>query len=441
MVKVVFLCGGIGKRMHPVTKDKFLLNFLGKTLLERQINLAQEAGFDNFVIISNPNSFSKIKEICNKVKSKTEIIIQEEPKGMADALLSAKESLIEDDIIVVKTNDVFDISAYKKIMNEYKNSDYDSYLLGYEVEKYFPGGYLSVNENDEIDKIVEKPGKGNEPSNMINIVVHLHKDPKRLLEYLEKTERRRDDVYEFSMYKMMKDGLKFKAVRYNGFWAAIPYPWSIFKVMNHFLGEIKEKKISPEANIDESAKIKGKVIIEGGVRVFENAVIKGPCYIGKESVIGNNALVRNSHISKKSVVGFSSEIKDSYIGKNCWFHNNYIGDSIISDRCSFGSGSVTGNLRFDEKDIEVETPNGKKDSGTNKLGVIMGEDCRTGINASIMPGVKVGPNSIVGPGVVLYENLGENKLAFVPKEEYNIKQNSFDLDIGKREKEKKNLNK
>lgn len=29
-MKVVFLCGGIGKRMFPITEDKFLLKFLGK---------------------------------------------------------------------------------------------------------------------------------------------------------------------------------------------------------------------------------------------------------------------------------------------------------------------------------------------------------------------------------------------------------------------------
>ena len=32
-MKIVFLCGGIGKRMFPLTEDKFMLKFLGKTLL------------------------------------------------------------------------------------------------------------------------------------------------------------------------------------------------------------------------------------------------------------------------------------------------------------------------------------------------------------------------------------------------------------------------
>ena len=41
-MKVLFLCGGIGRRMFPITEDKFLLEFLGKTLLEHQFDLAVE---------------------------------------------------------------------------------------------------------------------------------------------------------------------------------------------------------------------------------------------------------------------------------------------------------------------------------------------------------------------------------------------------------------
>ena len=36
-MKAVLLCGGIGKRMFPITEDKLLLNFLGKPLLRHQI--------------------------------------------------------------------------------------------------------------------------------------------------------------------------------------------------------------------------------------------------------------------------------------------------------------------------------------------------------------------------------------------------------------------
>ena len=44
-------------------------------------------------------------------------------------------------------------------------------------------------------------------------------------------------------------------------------------------------------------------------------------------------------------------------------------------------------------------------TGMDKLGVIVGQGCQVGINASLMPGVLVGPGAVVGPHVCLKENL------------------------------------
>ena len=151
--------------------------------------------------------------------------------------------------------------------------------------------------------------------------------------------------------------------------------------------------------------------IDENVRVLENAVIRGPCYIGKNSFIGNNVLIRDrSHIGADCVVGFSTEIKHSYIGDGCWFHRNYIGDSIIADRCSLGAGTITANLRLGEGKLAIESGDETLDTGLDKLGSIIGADSKTGINVSIMPGVRIGPNSVVGPHVMLRRDLGPNRM-------------------------------
>ena len=55
-MKAVFLCGGRGKRMFPITEDKFFLDFLGKPLLEHQIKLACDAGLNQFVVGTQPQT-------------------------------------------------------------------------------------------------------------------------------------------------------------------------------------------------------------------------------------------------------------------------------------------------------------------------------------------------------------------------------------------------
>lgn len=432
-MKIVFLCGGIGKRMFPLTEDKFMLKFLGKTLLEHQVELAKKAGFKEFVIIGNPLNIESIKELCKSIDAKIEFGIQEEPNGMADAILSVRDIIKNDEIILVNPNDVFDESIYKKILAERKKGNYESYIIGFKVSSHFPGGYLEVNESNELVKIHEKPEEGKEPSHLVNIVVHLHKNPSTLLDYLEKTRSERDDVYELSINKMVEDGHKIKVVNYEDFWRAIKYPWDIFEVVKYFLDKVKVPKISKKAKVSNKAKIYGGVIIEDDVNVLENAIIRGPCYIGKNTIIGNNALIWNyTHIGANCVVGYSTEIKHSFIGDNCWFHMSYVGDSIISENCSFGAGTVTANFRFDEKLIRVTIKGIKTETGLDKLGVIMGNNCKAGVNSCIMPGKKVGPNSIIGSGVTLTTDLEPNKMILVEEKNYIIKENEILLSTEKK---------
>jgi UDP-N-acetylglucosamine diphosphorylase / glucose-1-phosphate thymidylyltransferase / UDP-N-acetylgalactosamine diphosphorylase / glucosamine-1-phosphate N-acetyltransferase / galactosamine-1-phosphate N-acetyltransferase len=430
-VKAVFLCGGRGKRMFPITEDKFLFDFLGKPLLKHQIEVACEAGLSHFIIIGNPENIAKIEQITQKIPGvKVDLALQKKSLGIADALKSA-EPFLRGQLLVINPNDVFSSSAYTKIIAAAKKTSASSYILGYQVQNYFPGGYLQVNSRNELLHIVEKPNPGEEPSNLVNILIHCHNNSEELLRYIETVRTTRDDVYECALDKMVKAGHKIKVIPYNDFWAPIKYPWHIFKVMEYFLDNA-QPYIASSARISEKANIEGKVILSDNVKVLENAVIRGPAYIGANSIIGNNALVRDySHIGSNSVIGYSTEVKHSYIGDNCWFHSNYIGDSIVDDDCSLGAGTVLANFRLDEGNIQIEVGDSLVDTGYDKLGAIVGRGCRIGVNASLMPGVRVGPDSFVGPQVCLRQDVAANKMVLL-ESQYQVTDNETRLDEGKR---------
>ena len=409
--------------MFPITHDKFLLKFLGKPLLAHQIEMAAKSGLNDYVFVCNPHNIERVSSIAASYSGiNATYAVQQESLGIADALQSAASN-INQEILVVNPNDVFDQSAFLSIMNEYNGNGAVSYLLGYKVNDYFPGGYMEINENNELKSIVEKPGKGNEPSNLVNIVVHVHTDSGKLLNYLKQVETEEDNVYELAIGLMARAGDKVKVVDYDGTWSAIKYPWHITALAEHFL-EQAEGYISPTAKISDRAVIDGKVIIEDGVKVLENAVVRGPCYIGKNSVIGNNALVRDGcHIGDDCVVGHCTEIKHSYIDDGCWFHSNYVGDSVLGKGCSLGAGTVTANWRFDEKNVAIKVGSDVVDTNQGKFGTIMGEGCKTGINVSIMPGVRIGANAVVGPHVNLVEDLEPDKMIVAETRYKVIKRN------------------
>jgi len=430
-VKAVFLCGGRGKRMFPIAEDKFLLDFLDKPLLEHQINAACEAGLNHFVIIGNPDNIRRIEQITKRISGiEVDLAIQKKSLGIADALKSA-EPFLHGQFLIINPNDVFSSSAYTKILSEAEKTNASSYIVGYQVPKYFPGGYLQVNSQNDLLHIVEKPNPGEEPSNLINILIHYHTNSEELLRYIEAVQTTRDDVYECALDNMVKGGHKIKVVPYDDFWAPIKYPWHIFEVMEYFLDNA-QPYIASSARVSEKATIEGKVILSDNVKVLENAVIRGPAYIGANSIIGNNALVRDySNIGSNSVIGYCTEVKHSYIGDDCWFHSNYIGDSIVDDNCSLGAGTILANFRLDEGNIQIKVGDNLVDTDYDKLGAMVGRGCRIGVNASLMPGVRVGPDSFVGPQVCLREDVDANKMILL-EPRYKVQDSQTRLDENKR---------
>ncbi len=422
-MKVLLLAAGRSKRMNPI-KDKNFLNFLGKPLIVHQLESLISGGFKEIIVVGGKHNLDKISDVSKNLPATISVVEQKDLElGMCGAILAAKEAIGEDSVLVVSSNDIVEENAFKLVKKAAEGEDAESYLLGMKVSRYFPGGYLEIDADGFIKNIVEKPGEGNEPSDLVNLVVHLHKNPQNLIEHLEKVKSQKDDLYEVALSEMMANGVKFRAVSYEGFWQPIKYPWHVHNVFMHLFSKA-EKRISTSAKIAKSAVINGEVIIGDNVKIFDGAVINGPCYIGDNCVVATNALVRESHVGNDCVIGYITEVARSFLGDSVWFHSNYIGDSVIGDNVSFGAGCVTGNLRLDEKNVTVDYDGEKIDSQTNKLGAIIGDNVRVGVNTSIMPGARIGGGSFIGGGIVVSKNIPEKSFAR-GEFELKISENTF----------------
>lgn len=416
--------------MKPI-EDKNFLNFLGKPLIQHQIEMIRKAGFKDILVIGGKHNLGKLEELGVEVMEQKDLEL-----GMCGAVLTGKKWLGKEPVLVLSSNDVVDLKALQLIKKASAGGEAESYILGKKVVNYFPGGYLKVDKKGFISEVVEKPEPGREPSDLINLVVHVHKNPAELVKYLENVKSKRDDKYEVALSQMMKDGVKMKAVEYEGFWQPVKYPWHIHEVFKHLFRKA-EKGISKTAQVAKNAIINGDVIIGERVKIFDGAVVNGPCYIGDDCIIATNALVRESHLGNGCIAGFSTEIARSFLGREVWTHSNYVGDSIIGDNVSFGAGTVTGNLRLDEKEVEIFVEGKKVNAYTNKFGAIIGDHVRVGVNTSLMPGIKIGSGSFIGAGLVVAQDIEEN--SFVRGTwELKISKNTVDVsEMGRGEFKKK----
>lgn len=422
-MKIIVLAGGKSDRLKPFY-EKPLLPICGKTLIRHQLEILFDAGGRDFLIIGSANNLEQIKEEGNKFQLSSEGVRieygqQTIDEGSAGALKSvdqlikiAKEQASDTDILIVSSNDILESSAYINLLSTRDANPGKIVVLGQKVEKYFPGGYLMMDNKGNLQKIIEKPEIGKEPSDLINIFVHYHPSAKKLMQELLNKQAGELDVYFGALFEMIAKGEEVKVAKYSGKWQAIKYPWHILDASKMLLEkEIFSRKrlVAEGVEIGENVKLKGEIIMEEGVRIFDNVIIVGPTYIGAGSIVAENSTVKQSYIGAKSVIGSSSEINRCYMGNGVWTHRNYIGDSVIGNNVSFGGGAVTANLRLDEMPIKVDVKGEKVDTNRQKLGVMCGNKVRVGINCSFMPGLKIGGNTVIGPGVLLAEDVGENK--------------------------------
>jgi UDP-N-acetylglucosamine diphosphorylase/glucosamine-1-phosphate N-acetyltransferase len=439
-LQTIILAGGEGKRVFPlaVNKPKPMFKILGKPLIQHVIMTLKKAGLKDFVVVVGHRGEQIRKYLGDGSKLGVNInyTVQNASLGMANAL-ETTESLAEDNFFVVNGDDIFEAALIKKMVRQFMDEDAEIVLSSKPVKKTWKFGIIRV-EDEKVTDFVEKPPKGKEPSNLAVVGVYIL--PKRIFDYYKKIPVS-DHQYEDAILQFIRDKNVVRAVSYDGFFAGYKYPWDLFTINQHLMDrQVKQQTIEDGTNISERATIDGRVWIGEGSRVFEGACIRGPCYIGENSIIGNNSLVWNySSIGDNCVVGYSTEIKRSLIGDDCWFHINYIGNSIIADNCLFGAGTITANYRFDEKNVRVRVGENRIDSGTNKLGAIVGNNCKTGINACLEPGVKIGPQSMVGPNVDLQEDLEPGKTVFVNKQSYVKRENKITVSFESKQQLMKKL--
>ncbi len=434
MVKpqVLILAGGVGKRFWPLKTNKFLFPFMGKPLLVHNLERLQAAGFDHAVIVTTPEDESQLSKISLPNFS-LNIVVQPKAEGMADAVLTGWPKLDNNPLLIMSATDLMEPGLYQEAYSAITKGE--NFFVAKKVDHFFPGGYLKMN-GDQVEAIIEKPGPGNEPSDLVNLVFDGFQNPKAFIDELKNTTSSREDIYEIAFTNLLST-TKFSLIKCTGYWQATKYPWHLLDVMNILFAEFKQS-LDHSASISPKATIEGNVIIEAGTKVYEGAVIKGPVYIGKNTIIGNNALIRQSMIGKNCVVGYNTEVARSYVGNNNWFHSNYIGDSVLENNISFGAGSILANLRLDEGEINSEVKAEKISTQRNKLGAIIGSNVRIGVNTSIMPGIKIGHSSAIGAGLTVACDIPDN--SFVKASTIlDISPNKIHLDPENREKFKSKL--
>lgn len=402
-IVALVLVAGAGKRFWPFVTDKNMFPFLGKTLIEFSVGSSLPKEISNVVLVANKTNQKQMSAL--KLPVPHTVIVQQEGDGMAKAILTAKTVLQNKRLLVIIGDDVTDAHVFSSILAKAGHRHF-GVLSVWHARSYFPGGYIRYQGERPVE-IVEKPTEGKEPSAFVYFGGQYIENADVLIQELEKVKTIRDDAYELALTSLMKSQ-DFATVPVEDPFVSLKYPWHVLDVMRHLLQTrlplVRGKKVEIRNNVS----IEGPVYIGNNVRIFENTKIVGPVFIGDNTIIGTNNIIRESHIGSDCVTGFNTDITRSYVGDHCWFHSNYIGDSVLEGNVSMGAGTVLANLRLDEGEIRSVVNGESIYTKKTKLGAMIAANVRIGVNASIMPGVKIGSGSMVGAGCVIDKDLPES---------------------------------
>lgn len=185
----------------------------------------------------------------------------------------------------------------------------------------------------------------------------------------------------------------------------ISYPWDLLTLNEEVIDAISESEILGE--VSPLADITGHLMLGKGSRILAGTVIEGTVIIGENCRIGPNAYIRgNTSIGDNCKIGNAVEVKNSAIYPNTKIsHLSYIGDSIIGSHVNIGAGTIISNYRHDTRNHRSMVGGELIDTGRNKLGCIVGDGVRTGVNTSVYPGRKIGKGRMTRPGAIVDKDL------------------------------------
>lgn len=144
----------------------------------------------------------------------------------------------------------------------------------------------------------------------------------------------------------------------------------------------------------------GPVVLGAGAEVLENAVVRGPAFIGAGSRINALSMLEAVAIGPGCKVGgeVHTTILQAHANKA---HAGFLGQSFVGEWCNLGAGTDASNLRNDYGEVTMFDAEDGAFVPTGELffGLVMGDHSKCAIGTTFNTGTVVGAGcNLFGPG-------------------------------------------
>jgi bifunctional UDP-N-acetylglucosamine pyrophosphorylase/glucosamine-1-phosphate N-acetyltransferase len=441
----IILAAGRGTRMWPYgdTQPKAALPVGNTPLIRHQINLLRGLGIKRIAVAAD-HFESTLRHLVAGLEG-VEVVSVGSTRGTVESLLGVAGKGELPELCLVVYGDVlfFQEDALTLIQRHIAHKEPATLLLA-PMPAADPMPHVAAFlKDDAVVRVVARPRHGEWRLAGVMAVrrgffecAQLTPDYLTCLEVglMPPAER---DLAE-AVHQLLRRGHPLPAVTARQAVVDLDKPWDILEantaMLDYRAARLKESSIDASATVDPSARLDGPVVVGPGAEIGPFVRVYGPCWIGANakvtdgalvgacSSIGEEAIVRqgcligdHTSIGPRCVVGHGAEFAGVLMeGAYSYHYGEYWG--VAGRNCDLGAATVCGNLRFDDQQTIHRVKGRREIPRTGANAAYLGDFTRTGVNAILMPGVKVGAYSIVGPGVILNEDLPNNTLIYAKQE-------------------------
>ncbi len=331
-VKGLLLAGGYGTRLRPLTftGNKHMIPIANQPMLFHGLRHLAAGGIREVAIVLGPLHEGIPEAVRNGDEFDLDVtyIHQGEPKGLAHAVLCARDFLGEDPFVMYLGDNLLQ-EGVRPFIERFHQSPLDAVIGATPVQHPSSYGVIEL-DGEQIVSIAEKPR--NPKSNLALIGVYLFTSKIHpIIADLQPSARGELEITE-AIWKLHGAGGRIAVRRVDGWWKDTGRPEDLLEANQRVIYGMPPASFAVRGQVADGARIMGPVSIGPGSTIGPEVQIDGPAVIGSEvridgashigpgTAVGNRAAIHQASV-QRSIVMESAEIQgpfslvDSIVGR------------------------------------------------------------------------------------------------------------------------------
>lgn len=355
-MKALVLAGGRGTRLRPLTytMSKQVVPIANRPIIHYVMDQIAGVGIKDVGVVIPPGlGGDQIREALdpNPWGLSFTFIVQEEPKGLAHAVMVSRGYLGESPFLMYLGDNLIGQSI-EGFIKEFEETGPDALILLKEVEDPRMFGVAVVDEGGNVLRLIEKPKEP--PSNLALVGVYLFSP--RIHEAIGEIKPSFRGEFEITdaIQRLLEKGYIVRSHILEGWWLDTGKKDDLLEANRVVLDEWVRADIRGE--VDRESKVVGRVSLAPGAKV-ERSTVRGPV------VIGEGTVIRDSFVGPYTT-----------IGRECVLEGVVIEHSVVLD-----GARLYGVERLEDSVIGRRAQVVKGDEGNRALRLMIGDDAEVRI--------------------------------------------------------------